>query len=369
MKLAIIGAALGQVQLCKKAREMHIETIGFAWEKGAICKSLFDKFYPISIYETDKIIEICKKEKIDGVVTNASEKAIDIVAIVADALGLRGGPYETIKNIKDKTYTRLVSNKVPGFTPIPFYKYDGRKNEIYPCVIKPCTAAGKRGVSFVRCEADFEKALVYANAETKNGVTIEGFAEGQEISVESISFDENHYVIQITDKENSGAPHFVELGHHQPSALPQNIQNRIREAIPKLLDAVQFKNGATHIEIKIGNQGEIYLIEINPRGGGDGISNNLVEMSTNCDYVKKMIEVALGTFTPPVVKNTNHAGIYFLCKQTEQYINAFKALKNQPWLVEKNISSFNLSEATGNKNRNGYFFYCSDKKILLDEIH
>ena len=241
MKLAIIGAVLGQEMLCHKAREMQIETIGFAWEKGATCKHLFDKFYPISIYDTDKIIDICKKERIDGVVSNASEKTVDVVATVTDALGLRGGPLSTIKKIKDKTYTRQISNSVEGFTPIPFYKYDGRKNDIYPCVIKPCTAAAKRGVSFVHDEQEFEKALAYAQAESKNGVTIEAYIEGAEVSVESISFDGKHYVIQITDKDNSGAPHFVELGHHQPSALPENIQKKIRTAVPKLLDAVKFQ--------------------------------------------------------------------------------------------------------------------------------
>ena len=368
MKLAIIGAVLGQETLCHKAREMHIETIGFAWEKGAICKDLFDKFYPISIYDTDKIINICKEEKIDGVVSNASEKTIDVVAIVADALGLRGGPFSTIKKIKDKTYTRLISNQIEGLTPIPFYKYDGGKNTIYPCVVKPCTAAAKKGVSFVHDEAEFEKALVYAQAESKNGVTVEAFIEGAEVSVESISFDGSHYVIQITDKDNSGPPHFVELGHHQPSALPNIIQNKIRTTIPKLLDAVGFQNGATHIELKIGQHGELYLIEINPRGGGDGISNILVERSTDCDYVKKMIEVALGTFTPPIVHNTNYAGVYFLCEQTRQYAEKFKAIKNQPWLISKEIKTFELSEATGNLDRNGYFIYCSNKKILLDEI-
>jgi hypothetical protein len=81
-----------------------------------------------------------------------------------------------------------------------------------------------------------------------------------------------------------------------------------------------------------------------------------------------MIEVALGTFTPPIVHNTNYAGVYFLCEQTRQYAEKFKAIKNQPWLISKEIKTFELSEATGNLDRNGYFIYCSNKKILLDEI-
>ncbi|MDO5765704.1 MAG: hypothetical protein Q4P84_08405 [Elusimicrobiales bacterium] len=40
-KLAIIGAAPGQKALCEKAKEMGLYTIGFAWEKNAVCKDLF----------------------------------------------------------------------------------------------------------------------------------------------------------------------------------------------------------------------------------------------------------------------------------------------------------------------------------------
>ena len=60
MRLAIIGASPGQMYLCKKAKEKGIETISIAWEKGAVCKDLVDKFYPISITEYDEILRICQ---------------------------------------------------------------------------------------------------------------------------------------------------------------------------------------------------------------------------------------------------------------------------------------------------------------------
>ena len=47
MKLAVIGASIGQYPLCLKARELGVETFCFAWEKGAICKDIVDHFYPI----------------------------------------------------------------------------------------------------------------------------------------------------------------------------------------------------------------------------------------------------------------------------------------------------------------------------------
>ena len=35
-KLAIIGASIGQLPLCRKAKELDIETFCFAWGEGAI---------------------------------------------------------------------------------------------------------------------------------------------------------------------------------------------------------------------------------------------------------------------------------------------------------------------------------------------
>ena len=74
-RLAIIGASYLQLPLVKKAKEMGIETICFAWEEGAVCKDLCDKFYPISIIDKEPILKICQDEKIDGITTIASDTA------------------------------------------------------------------------------------------------------------------------------------------------------------------------------------------------------------------------------------------------------------------------------------------------------
>ena len=58
-KLAIIGASYLQLPLVKKAKEIGIETICFAWEDGAVCKDMADQFYPISIIEKENILNKC----------------------------------------------------------------------------------------------------------------------------------------------------------------------------------------------------------------------------------------------------------------------------------------------------------------------
>lgn len=79
-KIAIIGAATGQLPLCLKAKEMNLETYCFAWPKDAVCKEYVDHFVPVSIFEMDTIVDYCRKWDIDGVVSNASDATALVVA-------------------------------------------------------------------------------------------------------------------------------------------------------------------------------------------------------------------------------------------------------------------------------------------------
>ena len=74
-KLAIIGASYLQKPLVEKAKAMGGYTICFAWEEGAVCKDLCDKFYPVSTVDKEEILKICKEEQIDGITTIASDVA------------------------------------------------------------------------------------------------------------------------------------------------------------------------------------------------------------------------------------------------------------------------------------------------------
>ena len=101
----------------------------------------------------------------------------------------------------------------------------------------------------------------------------------------------------------------------------------------------------------------LYLIEINPRGGGDEISSQLVQLSTGYDYIRAMIEVALGIFQTPSINTINHSGIYYLCNQTKDRVEFFKKSDNKSWLVQKDVKNYELDVATGNYDRNGFIIY------------
>ena len=364
MRLAIIGASKGQLPICQKAKDLGIETFCFAWNQGAICKEVVDHFYPISILEKDKIVELCKNLNIDGVVSNASELTAEVSSYVSEKLGLNGTPYRILEKLHDKFLIRQLSECVEGLSKPHFYKYEGIDLNIYPCVVKPCEGSAKAGVSFVNNPKDFTTAIKYAQDSSDGDILVEEYIHGKELSIECLSYKGTHYVIQITDRDSSSAPHFVELGHHQPAELSSFMRDKIKKVIPLLLSEIGYSNGASHIEVKY-QDNKLYLIEINLRGGGDEISNKLVQMSTGIDYLRGMIDVALGVFKQPVqVSEPAYAGIYYLCKQTEHLLPFFKQAKDKDWFVEGRISTDELKESHSNYERDGYLIYKSDHKII-----
>lgn len=365
MKIAVIGASFGQLPICLKAKEMGLEVHCFAWPEGAVCKDIVDYFHPISIVDKDEVVRICRELNIEGVVSNASELTAEIAAYVSEKLGLNGTPYKVLYRLHDKYFVRQLSEKISGFSKIKYYEFVGEDKNIFPCVVKPCEGSAKSGVSFVKDKNEFAKAIQYAKESTKGKIIVEEFILGKELSIESISYKGVHHVIQITDKDSSSAPHFVELGHHQPAAISDTLREKIEITIPQLLNEIGYTNGASHIELKYNGE-DLYLIEANLRGGGDHISNKLVQMSSGIDYLRCMIEVALGIYISPVkVSEPSFAGIYFLCKQSEELLPLFLQAKYHDWYAEGDITNKELTLSKSNYDRNGYIIYKSDHKITL----
>ena len=124
-------------------------------------------------------------------------------------------------------------------------------------------------------------------------------------------------------------------------------------------------NGLSHTEI-IMKDDKVFFIESGARAGGDFIGDVLIKLSTNYDYYKNAIDVALGQFKYSKFKNKNHCGVYFLCKQTNYLKPLFSMAKDSKWLYElKNIDKITEKKANDDGGSSGYLIYSSDHKITL----
>lgn len=355
--------------LVLKAKEMGLESVCFAWEEGAVCKDVCDHFYPVSTVDKDEILRICREIKIDGITTIASDVAVLTVNYVAEKMGLAGNPDKYSETATNKYLMRqcFMDNNVPS---PKFCLTEGTIPELvssfrYPVIVKPTDRSGSRGVEKVDSSEGLQVAIERACKESfQKKAVIEEFVEGREISVESISYKGKHYVLQITDKVTTEAPFFVELEHHQPSSLTDDIKQRVKGIVLNALTALHIQYGASHAELKITKDGNIRVIEIGARMGGDFIGSDLVKLSTGYDFLRGVIEVALGDFKEPVITENSCSGVYFLCKETERLKTIIENYKNYPEIVKAEITDTELRNIECSADRSGYFIYKSYHKIL-----
>lgn len=356
---------------------MGLYVIGFAWADGAVCRDMPDKFYEISVTEKEQILDICRKEQIDGICTIASDVAAPTVAYVAEKMGLIGNSYECALRANNKYEMRKAFTNAN--IPCPQYWYINDESYIthhtshitqlpFPLIVKPSDRSGSLGVMKVEREEDLQGAIENAmDCSFRKEVMVEQFIEGREISVEFISYQGKHYPLQITDKVTTEAPHFVELEHHQPADLSTAQYEEIYVLTDRALTALGVTNGASHSEYRITKDGKIYVMEIGARMGGDFIGAAMVKLSTGYDFVLGVIEVALGTFATPVFGERRHSGVLYVSEEVAWMMPVLEHWQNYPELVAGEITLPGLRPITCSADRTGYVVYQADRRINAED--
>jgi len=367
-KLAIIGASYLQWPLVETANKMGIETHCFAWEEGAVCKEISDYFHPISVLDKEAILEICQKVKIDGITTIATDIAMPTISFVAEKMNLISNSLQTSLWATNKALMR--ERFILGNVNSPCFFVVNDQNDMttrtlnYPVIVKPVDRSGSRGINKVYSSENLSNAVGLAIEESlSNKAIIEEFIEGEEVSVESISWRGEHYILTITDKVTTGEPHFVELEHHQPTAKSKEVIKSIKELTLNALNSLGIEYGAGHTEIKIDNNGSAFIIEVGARMGGDFIGSHLVELSTGYNFLKGVIEVALNKFSLPKMEQSAYSGIFFLSKESEKILPYLG--KNNIFDIKKEINTNSLKLLKNSNDRSGYLIYRFTEKIEL----
>ncbi len=368
-KLAIIGSGRMAWIFGREAKEMGVETHAFSFDDHCVAKETVNEHHLVNIMDMDRVLDICRQLNIDGVVPT-TELTVQVAAYVAEKMGLNGIPFEVAKVVTDKYRNRqlcksLAQLKQPAFAEVFAQEDLAALNLHYPLILKPTSKGGKRGIMVVHDVSELKPAFDFAKASSGDApIIVEEFiAGGQEYSVESLSYQGKHYIIQVTEKMSSGAPHCVELGHHQPAAISTTLRAKVEKAIAEGLTAIGVNNGPCHTEIKIVDD-QIYLIEFNARPGGDHIAWPLTMLSTGYHYIKGIIEVAMNDFKP---LNTNeflhrYAGVYFVTTQSAYLKPIFDKCQNEPWCCWKNEVSKDLKPLVHNDGYGtNFFIYCSDE--------
>lgn len=369
-KLAIIGASYLQMPLIEKAKSMGIETHVFAWAADDVGERAADHFYPISIVEKEQILEKCREIGIDGICSISSDLAMVTVNYVARQMDLIGNSAACTLRSTNKHQMRLAfeQNGDPSPKSLLVESVDDLRDvELrYPVIVKPTDRSGSRGITKLSDPAELEKAIVHAEEQGfEKKALVEEFAAGQEYSVEYISWQGEHHFLALTHKYTTGAPHFIETGHLQPAPVSEELLTRVKRVVSHALDSLGIRYGASHSELKIDEDGRIILIEIGGRMGGDFIGSDLVELSTGVDFVKAVIETALGTEPTLSFESSCAAAVRFVFSQGDiEVLNNIKR-EHPELLVREDVNTTFDHAVTDSSARFGYYLLQSPDAELL----
>lgn len=308
----IIGASVLQLPAILKAKEMGLHVAVVDFNPQAIGISFADKYYNASTMDEDAVLAAAEDYQPDGIMTLATDMPMRGVSKASDKLHLHSINYQTAVKATDK-YDMIKAFKEHNVSSPWYFVVDtleelkAHENDVkFPCIIKPTDNAGSHGVAKVHGFQELLDNYEYAHQNSRHGkVIVEEYLEGPEVSVEVMVVDGKVNILQITDKITTEAPHFVELGHTQPSQLPLATKEAIRDVTIAACNAIGIDKGPAHVEMKVTQRGPV-MIELGARMGGDNITTHLVPLSTGIDMVGCTIKVALGE--QPDIKPTLQRG-------------------------------------------------------------
>ena len=301
-KVLIIGAGFLQDFVIVKAKRMGYGVHTVDADTNAVGFKHADHYGVVNIVDEKACLEYARENKIDGVLTAATDYGVLTAAYIARKMGLPGLKYEVAKLIKNKYQVRkcLYENHVDDTEQAYEVHRDTNIEElankiIYPVMVKPCDGSGSRGASRVDKAEDLKEACKYAmNGSITDRAEIETFIIGKEYGAETLVVNGEVHVLGIMQKWMTKPPYYAELGHSIPTDLKKEVEHKAKRCVENAVKALGVNFGSVNMDMLITEDGKVYIIDIGARMGGNMIGPCIIPYGKGIDYMAAMIQNAVG---------------------------------------------------------------------------
>lgn len=301
-KVLIIGAGFLQDFVIVKAKQMGYEVHTVDADPNAVGFQHADHYGVVNIVDEKACLEYARTNKIDGVLTAATDYGVLTAAYIAREMGLPGLKYEVAQLIKNKYQVRkcLYENHVDDTEQAYEVHRDTNieelaKNIVYPVMVKPCDGSGSRGASRVDKSEDLKEACKYAMVGSiTDRAEIETFIVGKEYGAETLVVNGEVHVLGIMQKWMTNPPYYAELGHSIPTDLKKEVEDKAKKCVENAIKALGVNFGSVNMDMLITEDGKVYIIDIGARMGGNMIGPCIIPYGKGIDYMAAMIQNAVG---------------------------------------------------------------------------
>lgn len=252
-RLVILGSMDEFVRLTTLAKERGAYVIVCDGYSDGPAKAIADKSYDIDVRDIDAIVDMCRAELVDGVVSSFSDVLAESLAAVRAKLGM---PVyldpEKLRYLRDKTLMKEMFEELD--VPVPRSAvlraesiHEDLARMTFPAVIKPTDSYGSRGVYLMRDEAQVVDCFADVSCFSSDGcVLCEEYNDGFEFNMMNWVVDGEVVVLNVADREKTQGdalrtPYVSRIVY--PSRLVDSVVDEARDIVARVAGYLGMENG------------------------------------------------------------------------------------------------------------------------------
>lgn len=300
----IVGAGRYQRAVIRRGKELGLRVVAVDRNPEAPGFAEADVGRVVDFADADAVLEAVSDLEIDGVTTVQSDRAVPVIARIAEARGLPGIDPETARAMTHKATMRqrLAAAGVPQPRFATLRTVEGADAAAravgFPAVLKPVDASGQFGVYRVESLDDVVARLGETLAVSPSGDAIlEEFAEGVEMNGIVVMQDGEALGVTLCDRLHPPGRSFgVSWLHLYPPTVEGELLREAERVAVASTRALGLGTGVSFPQLIATPDGRIVLVECAARIGG--MMAELMEHALGVDLLQVQLRMALGEDVP-----------------------------------------------------------------------
>ena len=299
-----VGAGRHQRRAIVRAQELGLRVVAVDRNPAALGLAVADIGEAVDFQDVEGVIEVGRRHGVDGVLTVSADRAVPVVAAVAETLGLPGIGVEVAHTMTHKIAMRR--RFAEAGVPQPRFAAARDLREAlaaaetvgFPAVLKPADSGGQRGVFRLDSIDDLEANLHVALHESGSGeVVLERFYEGLELNGLVIARGGDATTLTLSDRlRPPGIGFGVGWIHVYPATIYGDVLQEAERVAAHATKALGLRDGIGFPQLLVTDEG-VLAIEVAARIPG-GQMADLARHAVGVDLVEIALRQALGEEVP-----------------------------------------------------------------------
>jgi biotin carboxylase len=320
-----VGAGRHQRRAIAQAKEAGLRVAAVDRNPDAPGLALADIAKVVDFSDAAAVLKATARVKLDGVLTISADRAVPVVAAIAEARSLPGIGVETAHLLTNK----IAMRRRLGERGVPQPRFAAARtlsetrraaDEVgFPAVLKPADSGGQRGVFRVDSLDDVDAHLHEALVASPTGEAIlEEFVEGTELNGMLVARGSEVIPLTLSDRlRPPGIGFGVGWIHVYPPTIPPEQLSEAEDVAVRTVRALELRDGIAFPQLIAHPDGRVVVVECAARIPG-GQMADLVRVAVGVDLVDVQLRLALGDPLPDEVVRPQFAqplAIRFLTAQ------------------------------------------------------